>query len=80
MMRPLIIIVNELIIFYSFNYISRYITTHHPLNTVGCLYGRYRPVRNRLSALQNNVKQPVADVHCFSSAADGESDESECLT
>ena len=39
--------------------------------------GRCRPVRNRLSALPNNLKQPVVNIDGFSSSSDGESDESE---
>ena len=42
--------------------------------------GRCRPVRNKLSALPNNVKQPVVDIDGFSSSSDGESDESECFS
>ena len=38
MMTSLIIIVNELIIFLTFNYNVRYKTTRHPLDMVGCLY------------------------------------------
>ena len=42
--------------------------------------GRYRPVRNRLSALPNNVKQPVVDIDGFSLPSDSESDESKCFS
>ena len=39
--------------------------------------GRCRPVRSRISALPNNLKQPVVDNDGFSSSSNGESDESE---
>ena len=42
--------------------------------------GRSYTVRNRLSGLPNNVKQPVVDINGFSSSFDGESDESECFS
>ena len=29
--------VNELIIFHTFSYTPKYIATHHPLDTVGCM-------------------------------------------
>ena len=42
--------------------------------------GRCHSVRNRLSALPNNVIQPVVDIDGFSSSSNGESDESECFS
>ena len=42
--------------------------------------GRCRPVRNRSSALPNNVKQPVVDIDGFSLPSDSESDESKCFS
>ena len=42
--------------------------------------GRRRQVRNRLSALLNNVKQLVIDIDGFSLPFDSESDESECFS
>ena len=42
--------------------------------------GRCRPVRNRLPALPNNLKQPVVDIDGFSSSSDCEIDESECFS
>ena len=42
--------------------------------------GRCRPVRNRLSALPNNIRRPVIDIDSFNSSSDGDSDESECFS
>ena len=42
--------------------------------------GRCRPVRNRLPALPNNLKQPVVDIYGFSLSSNGESDDSECFS
>ena len=42
--------------------------------------GRCRPVRNRLPALPNNLKQPVVDIDGFSSSSDCEIDGSECFS
>ena len=42
--------------------------------------GRCCPVRNRLSALPNNIKEPVVDIDGFSLSSDSESDESKCFS
>ena len=42
--------------------------------------GRSCPVRNRLSALPNNVKQSVVDIDGSSLSSNGESDDSECFS
>ena len=42
--------------------------------------GLCRPVRSRLSAPPNNVKQLAVDIDRFSSSSDGENDESECFS
>ena len=42
--------------------------------------GRCCPVTNKLSALSNNVKQPVVDIDRFSLSSDGERYESECFS
>ena len=89
MMTHLIILVQELIIFHTFNYTLRYVTTHLPLvynhpspveHSWMLVDGHCRPVRNRSSTLSNNVKEPVVDIDGFSSSSDGESDESECFS
>ena len=44
------------------------------------VYGCCLPGRNRSCAPPNNAKQSVVDIDGFSSASDGESDESECFS
>ena len=69
------------------NYLS-YIQLHpeeynHPL-PIGhdwmLVDGRCHPVRNRLSTLPNNIKQPVVDIDGLSSSSDVESDQIECFS
>ena len=42
--------------------------------------GRFRPVRKRLPALPNNLRQQVVDIDGFSLSSDGKSGESECFS
>ena len=69
-----LIIVNVLIIFYTFNFTPRYITIHHPLDPAGCLE------MDVVAQLEKDHLLLLSDIDGFSSSSDSESDESECFS